>query len=45
MDGIEKLKRNDFNQTAANHLNTYITFLKTAAKFPFTCTQKKNQKP
>ena len=35
MDGIEKLQNNEFNQTAAQHLNTYITFLNDCHKIPF----------
>lgn len=35
MDGIEKLKNNEFNQTAAQQLNTYITYLNDCCKIPF----------
>ena len=35
MDGIEKLKKNEFNQTTAKHLNTYITYLNDCCKIPF----------
>ena len=44
MDGIEKLKKNDFNQTVANHLNTYITFLNDSCKIPFHMYTEKESK-
>ena len=35
MDGIEKLKNNEFNQTATRQLNAYITCLNECCKIPF----------
>ena len=35
MDGIEKLKNNEFNQSATQQLDTYITYLNESCKIPF----------
>ena len=35
MDGIEKLKNNEFNQSATQQLDTYITYLNNSCKIPF----------
>ena len=35
MDGIEKLKNNEFNQSATQQLDTYITYLNDSCKIPF----------
>ena len=34
MDGIEKIKGNEFKQQAATNLNTYIKFLNESCKIP-----------
>ena len=38
------LKKTEFNQTAANHLNTYITFLNDSCKISFRMYTDKESK-
>ena len=44
MDGIEKLKNNEFNQTATQQLVTYITYLNQCCKIPFHMYTDKDSK-
>ena len=44
MDAIENLRKSEFNQTAAKHLNTYITQLNDFCKIPFHMYMDKHSK-
>ena len=44
MDGIEKIKENEFKQQAATNLNTYIKFLNESCKIPFHMCMDKESK-
>ena len=44
MDGIEKIKGNEFKQQAAVNLNTYIKFLNESCKIPFHMYMDKESK-